>query len=315
MDAITVNNLTKSFKANWPGQPPTSVLAGLSFSVKQGEIFGFVGPNGAGKTTTMKILIGLMAPTSGTVEMLGHPVGTAEVRRQLGFLPESPYFYDYLTAEEFLNFYGRLAGLDGSELSASTHRMLALVGLTQARSRQLRTFSKGMLQRVGLAQALIHNPSLVILDEPMSGLDPIGRKQVRDLLLGLRDQGKTVFFSTHIIPDVEMICDRAAILLQGKIRALGRVDDLVTMAHTQSVEVVFELASSGQVPLSGELAVPIRRHGRRCLAVLSSSLQLDPFITAIHQQGGRLVSVAPQKGSLEELLVNEPSACVAGDHR
>lgn len=311
MEAIVVKDLKKTFKANWPGQSPTTVLAGLSFTVNQGEIFGFVGPNGAGKTTTMKILLGLMAPTSGTVEMLGRPAGSAEIRKQIGFLPESPYFYDYLTAEEFLRFYGRLAGMDGGALTQQTDRMIELVGLTQARSRQLRKFSKGMLQRIGLAQALIHNPRLVILDEPMSGLDPIGRKQVRDLILSLRDQGKTVFFSTHIIPDVEMICDRVAIVVHGQIRAVGRIDDLVTMFHTQSVEVVFEPPAPGQIALPSEAALSVRHQGKQCLAIVPSALQLDPVVTAIRQQGGRLVSVTPHKGSLEELFVQDSQLCAA----
>ena len=189
--------------------PSVQALCGLSLSVRRGEIYGFLGQNGAGKTTTLKILLGLMRATSSTGEVLGVPAGDVNVHRRIGFLPESPYFYDYLTAEEFLTFYGQLAGLPREELTCQVITLLETVGLSDARTRQLRKFSKGMLQRVGLAQALIHDPELVILDEPMSGLDPIGRRQIRDLILRLRDKGKTVFFSTHIIPDVEMICDRA----------------------------------------------------------------------------------------------------------
>ncbi len=309
MDAIVVEDLKKVFKANWPGRPPITALSGLSFTVNQGEIFGFVGPNGAGKTTTMKILLGLMSPTSGRVEVLGMTAGAVNVRQQIGFLPESPYFYDYLTAEEFLRFYGRLAGMAERELSRQVAQMIELVGLAEARSRQLRKFSKGMLQRVGLAQALIHNPRLVILDEPMSGLDPVGRKQLRDLILSLRDQGKTVFFSTHIIPDVEMICDRVAIVLQGKLLALGRVDDLLTMSQAQSVEIIFEDLDPRQVVLLSEFATRVIQQGKRCLVVIPSSCQVDPLIAAIHQQGGHIVSVTPQKGSLEELFLTKLVPC------
>lgn len=235
--------------------------------------------------------------------------GAVNVRQQIGFLPESPYFYDYLTAEEFLRFYGRLAGMAERELSRQVAQMIELVGLAEARSRQLRKFSKGMLQRVGLAQALIHNPRLVILDEPMSGLDPVGRKQLRDLILSLRDQGKTVFFSTHIIPDVEMICDRVAIVLQGKLLALGRVDDLLTMSQAQSVEIIFEDLDPRQVVLLSEFATRVIQQGKRCLVVIPSSCQVDPLIAAIHQQGGHIVSVTPQKGSLEELFLTKLVPC------
>src|SRR5581483_5262176 len=225
---ILVEDLTKSFNPNWPWRTPITALAGLSFSVSRGEIYGFLGPNGAGKTTTLKILMGLMRATSGKAEILGKPAGDVETRRRIGFLPEAPYFYDYLTAEEFLSFYGHLAGIDRGALACRVTELLDLVGLSEARTRQLRKFSKGMLQRIGLAQALIHDPELIILDEPMSGLDPIGRKQIRDLILSLRDQGKTVFFSTHIVPDVEMICDRVGIVVKGKLLASGRVDELVS---------------------------------------------------------------------------------------
>src|SRR6476659_8847090 len=216
MDAIVVDKLTKTYRPTWPWQSPATVLSDVSFSVGFGEIFGFLGPNGAGKTTTMKIILGLVQATTGSVELLGAPWTNVQVHKRIGYLPESPYFYDYLTAEEFLCFYGKLAGLDRETIQKRIPQLLERVSLAEARHRQLRKFSKGMLQRIGLAQALIHDPELVILDEPMSGLDPIGRKEVRDLILGLRDQGKTVFFSSHIISDVEMICDRVGILARGR---------------------------------------------------------------------------------------------------
>ncbi len=305
MDAIRIEALTKEFPSGWPGRPPARVLRGLSFSVEQGEIYGFLGPNGSGKTTTLKILMGLMMPTSGRAEVLGQPAGVVEVRRRIGFLPEAPYFYDYLTAEEFLWFYGHLAGLAREELGPRVTSLLDLMGLMEARNRQLRKFSKGMLQRIGLAQALIHDPELVILDEPMSGLDPIGRKQVRDLILGLRDRGKTVFFSTHIIPDVEMICDRVGLIIEGQLLTTGRVDELVSHGHTQSVEIVFEGIKAGEIPVVTKVATRVLQRGRQCLVVLPKPDLVEEVLTAVRSQGGTLVSVMPQKGSLEELFLRD----------
>ncbi len=304
MDVILVEDLTKSFKPNWPWQTPITALAGLSLSVSRGEIYGFLGPNGAGKTTTLKILLGLMRATSGKAEVLGKPAGDVETRRRVGFLPESPYFYDYLTAEEFLAFYGHLAGLGSTELDHRVTDLLELVGLTQARTRQLRKFSKGMLQRIGLAQAIIHDPELIILDEPMSGLDPIGRKQVRDVILSLRDQGKTVFFSTHIIPDVEMICDRVGIVVKGKLLASGRVDELVS-GNTRSVEIVCEGLAPDQVSLVAPDAARVLTRGRQCLIALPVPDRLEEVLTGIRRHGGRLISVIPQKGSLEDLFLSQ----------
>lgn len=302
MDTIRVEGLTKRFPSGWPGRPPTTVLDGLSLSVGQGEIYGFLGPNGSGKTTTIKVLIGLIRATSGTAELLGKPVGDVPTRRRIGFLPESPYFYDYLTAEEFLTFYGHLAGMDRAGLARRVSQLLEVVGLVEARTRQLRKFSKGMLQRVGLAQALIHDPELVILDEPMSGLDPIGRKQVRDLILGLRDQGKTVFFSTHIIPDVEMICDRVGVIVKGKLLATGRVDELVNQGHTQSVEIACQGIAAERIPAIQALASRVVQRGSHSLIVLPRPDSLEQALAEIRKQGGTLISVTPHKGSLEELF-------------
>jgi ABC-2 type transport system ATP-binding protein len=304
MDVILIEGLTKEFRSGWPGRPPIMALAGLSLTVHPGEIYGFLGPNGAGKTTTLKILLGLMRATSGRAEMFGQPAGDVAVRRRIGFLPESPYFYDYLTAEEFLSFYGHLAGLDRSTLAARVTDLLELVGLAEARTRQLRKFSKGMLQRVGLAQALIHDPELVILDEPMSGLDPLGRKQVRDLILGLRDKGKTVFFSTHIIPDVEMICDRVGMVVKGKILASGRVDELVSHG-TQSVEIVCEGIQAQTIPAIVSAASRMLQRGRQCLMVLPGPERLEEVLAVIRGQGAKLISVTPQKGTLEDMFISQ----------
>lgn len=305
MNTIVIEHLHKIIKPNWPWMSPTTVLQDLSLTVGQGEIFGFLGPNGAGKTTTLKVLLGLIRQTSGYAEVLGAPAGTVAVHRRIGFLPESPYFYDYLTAEEFLTFYGRLAGIEGSTLQERTVALLTQLGLIEARYRQLRKFSKGMLQRVGLAQALIHDPELVIFDEPMSGLDPIGRKDVRDLLLSLRDQGKTVFFSTHIIPDVEMICDRVAVVVKGTVVASGRVDELVGHGKTRSVEVVCTGVSGDRFELSQIGVSKIVDQGIQCLLVLPGPERVDEVITRVRAMGGKLVSVTPHKNSLEDLFIHQ----------
>ena len=308
MDAIVIENLTKSMKPNWPWQPSPEVLRGVSLSVGQGEIFGFLGPNGAGKTTTLKVLLGLIRQTSGYAEVLGMPVGTVEIHRRVGFLPESPYFYDYLTAEEFLRFYGRLAGLDDHRLGRQITFWLETLGLAEARHRQLRRFSKGMLQRVGLAQAVVHDPELVIFDEPMSGLDPLGRKEVRDLMLHLRDEGKTVFFSTHIIPDVEMICDRVAVLIKGEVVAAGRVDELVGHGKTRHVEVICEGIRPEQLNSIRALGAKVNDRAPRCLIVLPDPERLDELLSHLRSMGSRLVSVTPHRGSLEEVFVQQVQA-------
>jgi ABC-2 type transport system ATP-binding protein len=306
MDVIRIEGLTKRFRSGWPGRPPATVLDGLSLSVRAGEIYGYLGPNGSGKTTTIKGLMGLIRATAGTVEIFGKPVGDVETRRRIGFLPEAPYFYDYLTAEEFLTFYGHLAGMAREVLRTRVPHLLEMVGLAEAKTRQLRKFSKGMLQRVGLAQALIHDPELVILDEPMSGLDPIGRKQVRDLILGLRDQGKTVFFSTHIIPDVEMICDRVGVIVKGRLLATGRVDELAGHGHTQSIEVVCQGITIDEIPAIRALAIQVLQRGPQALIVLPKPDRLEGTLAEIRKHGGTLLSVTPHKRSLEELFFPSP---------
>lgn len=305
MNDIVIEGLTKSYAPGWPGRPPFVALDGLSLTVERGEIFGFLGPNGAGKTTTLKILMGLVRATSGRALLLGQPAGDVATRSRIGFLPESPYFYDYLTAEEFLGFYGQLAGLERAVITQRVTDLLRLVGLTDARTRQLRKFSKGMLQRIGLAQALIHDPELVILDEPMTGLDPVGRKQVRDLILSLRDRGKTIFFSTHILHDVEMICDRVGIVMKGRLLASGRVDELVRQDHTQSVEIVCRQIKAEGNAFIHSLATRVLQQGQQCLIVLPNPDAVDVVVGEIRRQGGRLLSVTPHKASLEDLFFQE----------
>jgi ABC-2 type transport system ATP-binding protein len=310
MDAIVIEKLTKTHKPTWPWQQPATVLSELSLTVGRGEVFGFLGPNGAGKTTTMKILLGLMRATSGSVELLGEPASDVNVHTKIGYLPESPYFYDYLTAEEFLIFYGRLAGLDIGESQRRVLLLLNRVGLAEARDLPLRKFSKGMLQRIGLAQALIHDPELIILDEPMSGLDPVGRKDVRDIILSVRDQGKTVFFSTHILSDVEMICDRVGILAKGKLLALGRIEDLVNRHVAQTVEVVCDGLVGEETPLIKDSAVRLLQRGNRCWMIIPGQSKLEDVLSAVREAGGRLISVIPHKGSLEEIFLEQTNRLV-----
>jgi ABC-2 type transport system ATP-binding protein len=305
MDAIVVDKLTKTYRPTWPWQAPVTVLADVSFSVGFGEIFGFLGPNGAGKTTTMKIILGLVQATTGCVELLGAPWTNVQVHKRIGYLPESPYFYDYLTAEEFLMFYGGLAGLSQASVTRRIQELLDKVGLSEARTRPLRKFSKGMLQRIGLAQALIHDPELVILDEPMSGLDPVGRKEVRDIILSLRDQGKTVLFSTHIISDVEMICDRVGIIAQGKMLAVGRIEEMVSRQKAESVEVVFEgFVGESNAVIKAKTQRLLQR-GNRCWMALPDQSELENVLDAIRRSGGKLISVIPHKGSLEDIFLEQ----------
>lgn len=305
MDAITIEHVTKAYAPLWPWHRSSTVLSDVSLSVTKGEIFGFLGHNGAGKTTTMKILLGLLRPTSGRVDVLGAPAGDVATHSKLGYLPEAPYFYDYLTAEEFLEFYGKLAGMSHDAIQNRIPILLEQVGLQEAQHRQLRKFSKGMLQRIGLAQALIQDPELVVLDEPMSGLDPMGRKEVRDLILTLREQGKTVFFSTHILSDVEMVCDRVGILAKGKMLALGKVEDLIDAHIAQSIEVVCDGVIGKQIEPVQRLALRILQSGTRCLMVLPGHECLDEILEALRRAGAKLVSIIPHKGSLEELFVQK----------
>ena len=304
MKPIRIVGLTKEFRLGLRRRRSLAVN-GLDLEVEHGEIFGFLGPNGAGKTTTIKILMGLIYPTSGTAWILDREIGDVAVKREIGFLPEAPYFYEYLTGEEFLRFYGQIFGLGGTALAKKIDQMLEMVKLTEARHLPLRKFSKGMLQRIGLAQALINDPKVVILDEPMSGLDPIGRRDVRDIILHLRDQGKTVFFSTHILPDVEMICDRVGILVQGHLRAVGAVQELVGAGAVTSIEIVVQgLAESG-VQEVGRLGGTVVQRGDQVLIKLEDATKVNHMLEVIRRHAGRLVSLVPHKRSLEDLFLKE----------
>jgi len=301
---VQIEAIRKVFRVGFWGRRVTAVDQ-LSLDVRRGEVFGFLGPNGAGKTTTIKMLMGLIYPTSGQARIFGHPVGDPAAKAKLGFLPESPYFYDYLTSREFLNFYGHLFGLWGGSLDKRVDELLELVGMSHAKELQLRKFSKGMLQRVGIAQALINDPELVVLDEPMSGLDPIGRKEVRDLIFRLKESGKTVMFSSHILHDAELLCDRVAMIMKGRLVACGQVSELIEQGTTHEVEMVIDRLSLEGLEHLRVLATKVMVNGERVMVVLGSQRQVDEALDVIRAAHAKLVSLTPHKASLEDLFIRE----------
>lgn len=301
---VQFENLRKVFRVGFWGRRVTAVDE-LSLEVRRGEVFGFLGPNGAGKTTTIKMLMGLIYPSGGTATLFGRPVGDPVAKAKVGFLPESPYFYDYLTGREFLKFYGHLFGFFGATLEKRVDELLDLVSMTHARDLQLRKFSKGMLQRVGIAQALINDPELIILDEPMSGLDPIGRKEVRDLILRLKESGKTVMFSSHILHDAEVLCDRVAMIMKGKLVACGQVSDLIERGTTQEVEMVIDRLLPEALERIKPLATKVVLQGERVMVALTSQQNVDQAIDIIRSTKAKLVALTPHKSSLEDLFIRE----------
>jgi ABC-2 type transport system ATP-binding protein len=276
----------------------------LNLEVNKGEIFGFLGPNGAGKTTTIKILMGLIYPTSGNAWIFGSELGNVEIKRRLGFLPEQPYFYDYLTSREFLQFYGQLFGLNKNEIRSRIDYLLPLVGLEESIDIQLRKFSKGMLQRIGIAQALINQPDLVVLDEPMSGLDPVGRKEIRDIILQLKGEGKTVFFSTHIIPDVEMICDRVGILVHGELVNVGMLNEIID-ARVKYIEIVARNISKEILSHITTLVGEVYENWGQVSLKVKDEYRLNNVLDMIKEGKGTVVSVIPQRETLEEHFIKK----------
>jgi ABC-2 type transport system ATP-binding protein len=301
MNAIEILGLEKTYRVGFWRKRPKCALRPLHLNVEEGEIFGFLGPNGAGKTTTLKMLMGLVFPTGGSARILGMDINDSTVKAQIGFLPEQPYFYDYLTARELLEYYGRLSGVAGKDLSPRVERVLGRVGLPDVGGVQLRKFSKGMLQRVGIAQAILHEPKVVFFDEPMSGLDPMGRREVRDLMEQLKGEGKTVFFSTHILSDAEALCDRVAVIHLGELRAVGAVADL-TSGVQGKVEIIWEGTS---VPASVKaLGAECHITGDTVRAVLPEESQ-DLALDVLRRERLRLVSLVPVRTTLEQYFVEK----------
>jgi ABC-2 type transport system ATP-binding protein len=301
MSAIEILGLEKTYMVGFWRKRPKSALQPLHLTVEEGEIFGFLGPNGAGKTTTLKMLMGLVFPTAGTARILGREWTDPEVKAQIGFLPEQPYFYDYLTAHELLDYYGQLSGVPGKDRKRRVEEMLQRVGLTEVKGMQLRKFSKGMLQRVGIAQAILHNPKLVFFDEPMSGLDPLGRREVRDLIEQLKQEGRTVFFSTHILSDAEALCDRVAIIHKGELRGVGAVADLTSTVQGK-VEVIWQ---GTQIPASMKvLGAECHVTGDTVRAILPENQQ-DAAIDVLRRERIRLIAITPLRTSLEAYFVEK----------
>ncbi|MDG2335137.1 MAG: ABC transporter ATP-binding protein [Myxococcota bacterium] len=300
-EIVRVDDLVKDFRPGL-GLRSKRVLHGVSFAVREGEIFGFVGPNGAGKTTTLKVLMGLIRPTSGRASILGCDVGEAGFRQHIGFLPENPYFYPFLTGREILRFYARLCGVESSLLAERVNDLLALVRLEHASDARLSTYSKGMLQRVGIAQALIHDPEVAFLDEPMSGLDPIGRKDIRDIILRLKAAGKTVFMNTHILSDVEMICDRVAIIVNGRIRYEGPIREFLREDELRSDIVLARLPSETSTELGERFSATLQTVGET-IEVQVREGQVQGFLEAALGAGAEILSVTPNRVSLEHIFL------------
>lgn len=301
MSAIEILGLEKTYMVGFWRKRPKSALQPLHLTVEEGEIFGFLGPNGAGKTTTLKMLMGLVFPSAGTARILGREWTDPEVKAQIGFLPEQPYFYDYLTAHELLDYYGQLSGVPGKDRKRRVEEMLQRVGLTEVKGMQLRKFSKGMLQRVGIAQAILHNPKVVFFDEPMSGLDPLGRREVRDLIEQLKQEGRTVFFSTHILSDAEALCDRVAIIHKGELRGVGAVADLTSTVQGK-VEVIWQ---GTQIPASMKvLGAECHVTGDTVRAILPENQQ-DAAIDVLRRERIRLIAITPLRTSLEAYFVEK----------
>jgi len=301
--AIQIEDLTKDYAVGFWRKRPYRALDRLSLVVEPGEVFGFLGPNGAGKTTTLKLLMQLIFPSSGRADILGQPVGHVATRQRIGYLPENPYFYDYLTAEELLEYFAQLFGYDAAERRKRVASLLDRVGIGAERRLQLRKFSKGMVQRIGIAQALINDPEVIFLDEPMSGLDPLGRRDVRSLILQLRDQGRTVFFSSHILADAETLCSRVAIVAGGRLAASGKLSDMLAFEVRG-----WELVISDATPEIVARVAPVVRkttdlsHGRYALE-LALDHPPERVMSDLNAVGARLVSINPIRDTLEDFFV------------
>jgi ABC-2 type transport system ATP-binding protein len=304
MPAVEITNLTKDYEVGFWRKRKVRALDDLTLSIDEGQVFGFLGANGAGKTTTLNLLMRLIFPTSGSARILGHDIGDVRMHQRIGYLPENPYFYDYLTARELLEYCAELFGFPAAARRKRAVDLLARVNLDERRwDTQLRKFSKGMLQRVGLAQSLVNDPEIVFLDEPMSGLDPVGRREVRDLIASLRDEGKTVFMCSHILSDIEVLCDRVAILKRGRLAQEGYLDELRQRPddpnHMEILATGADLATLKQFLPSGHITPTPR--GLRI--EIAGENEVEEVISALRKAGGKLVSIQPIKQSLEELFL------------
>jgi ABC-2 type transport system ATP-binding protein len=297
--AIEIEGLTKDYPLGFWRKRMRRSLDNLTLQVQEGEAFGFLGPNGAGKTTTLKLLMSLIFPTAGTARVRGRSIDDVRMHREIGYLPEQPYFYDYLTARELLDYYARFFGYSAAERQERITRFLGRVGLADAANVQLRKFSKGMLQRVGIAQAIVHDPQVIFLDEPMSGLDPIGRREVRDIILDLKRQGRTVFFSTHILSDAEMLCDRVGVLLGGKLQGVGAPGEIVSM-DVYGMEIFFEMRDGRLLP--GPLAGDATKIGERFRLEVPQA-QLYVTLEQLRSCEARILSVTPLRPTLEDYFL------------
>ena len=318
MSAIEISGLSKDYPVGFWRKRPRRALDRLSLQVERGEIFGFLGPNGAGKTTTLKLLTGLIFPTEGRATILGSPLGEPGTLRQVGYLPENPYFYDYLTAQELLDYFARFFPLQPAERRSRRDAVLEQVGLAEFRHLPLRKFSKGMLQRIGIAQAILHEPEIVLLDEPMSGLDPMGRREVRDLIFQLKAAGKTVFFSTHILSDAEALCDRAAILNRGKLVGVGQISELLKRQPDSGAgseadyEAVLECSSPEMLPKIESLAAkPLIASGGQYRTEFREE-NIRKLLELFEGDGLRLISLNPVRFSLEDYFMEMFQSPAAG---
>jgi ABC-2 type transport system ATP-binding protein len=300
---LEVDRLAKTFRKPFTGTKVEAVR-GISLTVTRGEIFGFLGPNGAGKTTTIKMLTGLIAPTSGRATILGKEVPSPEAMGSVGFLPENPYVYPYLTPREFVSLCGRLNGLDGAKLKKATLSVLERVGITYAMDRPVRNLSKGMLQRTGLAAALVHDPELLILDEPMSGLDPVGRKEVRDLIVEEAQANKTIFFSSHILSDVEMLCDAVCILRKGEVVVSGTISELVDKGVRRS-EITISTPPDDLIATLEGIAERVQRVGKTLVIEVQGDEAIRNVLERALAAGVRIEAVTPKRETLEDIFVRK----------
>lgn len=299
MEAIKTENLTKHFYDPLRRQAVVAV-DNLNLVVERGEIFGFLGPNGAGKTTTIKMLLGLIFPTSGQGWVLGNPIGDKRTKEKVSYMPENPYFYDYMTGEDLLYFYGGLFGLRGSALKKKVDELLQLVGLNEHRKKQLSGYSRGMMQRIGIAQALLNDPELLILDEPTSGLDPIAHREVRELLIRLKEQGKTIFLCSHQLSDVEMVCDKVGIMNKGKLVTTGKLEDLLRVGE---MEIAVEGLEPSKIEQVEKIASRVYKKDGDYLLYADGEEKTQEIIDFVRNNGGKIISVVPLRRSLEELFV------------